>query len=90
MVSKPLAFWLKSAHWYGGRTWTVFAVLTCNLLAVTFFGGGIMLAIVSYADPVYLPLRGTSAFFLLASLVPMAATALLNRLYRRRCQACGR
>lgn len=82
--------WLKSAHWYGGRTWPLALVMMLNLVAVTLFGGGVMLLLLGLADYTGRSMVTIAALSLGVSLVPMATTALLNRKYRRRCQTCGR
>ena len=82
--------WIKSAHWYGGRTWTLALVTILNLVAVTLFGGGLMLLLLAAGNDAWRAMVTDAALYLGASLVPMVATALLNRKYRRRCTTCGR
>ena len=82
--------WIKSAHWYGGRTWTLALVTFLNLVAVILFGGGLMLLLLAAADDTCRAMVTIAALYLGASLVPMVAVALLNRKYRRRCKTCNR
>ena len=95
-----------SARWYGGRVGLLFAVLACNLLAVTLFGGGLALFIVSGLETAYVivspdaytwfsadagtALRGYGLVAFLSSPAPMVATILINRYHRVRCKTCGR
>ena len=43
----------KSATWYGGKVSVLLAVMCCNLLAVTLFGGGLMLFVVAAVEWVF-------------------------------------
>ena len=98
--------WKQSSVYYGGRTWPLVVVMFSNFGATTLFGGGIMLLGVAAVETGYLAIAPTShSWFtsevsavltaygflsLLASAVPILATAGINKLYRRRCKTCGR
>ena len=98
--------WRASASRYDGRTGLLVAVMISNLTAVTLFGGGIMLLLVTGIEFTYSLVRpdnptwfsaeaGTSlagygGICFVASIVPIGLTSMINRFYRRRCKTCGR
>ena len=98
--------WKMSSARYGGRSGLLLAVMICNLTAVTCFGGGVMLLLVTAGEFTYSLLKpdavtwfsseaatalaGYGSISFVASFVPMVFTSIINRFYRSRCKTCGR
>ena len=98
--------WKMSSAKYGGRCGLLLAVMIANLTAVTLFGGGIMLLLVTAIEFTYAlvkpdavtwfsseagtALAGYGGICFVASIVPVAVTNMINRFYRNRCKTCGR
>ena len=100
------AGWRLSSARYGGRSGLLLAVMISNLTAVTLFGGGIMLLLVTAIEFTYTLVKPNAATWFsseaatalaayggicfVASVVPMGMTSMINRFYRKRCRTCGR